>query len=155
MTESEAIDQVKLEARADDAPCLATDEVTAIVQKNVFGTVWIANTAYALGAKIQPITRSGHFYKCIQAGTSGASEPTWTTCINGKTSEGDLIWQECGFDPDGNLYDLETAIYQAWTLKASKAAKEFDVSIENQKWSKSQLYDHCVKEANKRAPSCI
>ncbi len=40
---------------------------------------WLASTGYAVGDIVTPTIANGHYYKCISAGTSDASEPTWPT----------------------------------------------------------------------------
>lgn len=154
MTEAEAIAYVTLNAQTDAFPCIETADVTAIVQRNIRATVWTVETAYNVGSRVQPTIPNGHFYECVQAGTSNSVEPTWSTRINSIWHEldSDLIWKECALDVDGNLYNLRNAIHECWVLKASKAAREFDTSIDQQKWSRSQVYEHCLEMAKSFQP---
>ncbi len=39
--------------------------------------IWVKQTSYAVGDIVIPTNPNGHFYRCITAGTSEASEPTW------------------------------------------------------------------------------
>lgn len=39
--------------------------------------VWVKQTTYAVGDMVIPTNPNGHFYRCITAGTSGITEPTW------------------------------------------------------------------------------
>lgn len=41
--------------------------------------VWVASTAYSLGAAVRPTTRNNFAYEVTTAGTTAASEPTWPT----------------------------------------------------------------------------
>lgn len=59
---------------------------------NGSGTTWQANTAYAVGDIVRPITRTRWQYVCSTAGTSGASEPSWSTSRYGSTSDGTAAW---------------------------------------------------------------
>ncbi len=153
MTEQEAIAYVTKHAHTEEFPVVPVEEVTDIVRSNMRAQVWQQNTAYKIGAKIQPTTPNGHFYKVLETGTSGATEPAWNTRENSRTYDGDtLIWLECETDFDGNLYDLRTAIHECWLYKAGASATQFDVSIDQQKWTRSQIYDHCLEMARSFAP---
>jgi hypothetical protein len=57
-------------------------------------TVWAANTAYAPGAHQTP--GNGYYYECTAGGTSGASEPSWGTAVNGTTTHGRVAWKCAG-----------------------------------------------------------
>jgi len=54
--------------------------------------VWVASTAYALGAYVKPTTDNGYVYKCTTAGTSDSSEPTWGTTPAGTTNDNTAVW---------------------------------------------------------------
>ena len=49
--------------------------------------IWVKNTAYTAGDMVIPINPNGHFYRCITAGTSGASEPTWPLTGSATTAQ--------------------------------------------------------------------
>jgi hypothetical protein len=58
---------------------------------------WIASTAYAVGDIIVPATQPGTpiYVTCLQAGTSGASEPGWHTpqpTIGEQFKDNNIIW---------------------------------------------------------------
>lgn len=55
-------------------------------------TAWQASHAYSLNDTIVPTTLNDYEYKCTTAGTSGASEPTWTTDIGDTISDGGVVW---------------------------------------------------------------
>lgn len=66
---------------------------------------WQPNTSYSVrdsyaaetGSVVRPssITGSGTFrhFKCVQAGTSGATEPAWNTAIGAQTTDGSVVWE--------------------------------------------------------------
>ena len=154
MTEAEAIAYVTRNAQTEAFPAIASETVEEIVNRHKRAEVWQAETAYSIGDRIQPTSPNGHFYECIQAGTSGEEEPTWTTrqgsCLFETNSE--LKWEEIATDFDGNLYNTRAAIHECWVLKASMAASQFDISIDQQKWNRSQVYEHCLEMARAYAP---
>ena len=55
-------------------------------------TPWAPSTAYAIGASVSPLTINGRFFTCIANGTSGASEPVWTTFVGSTVTDGSAIW---------------------------------------------------------------
>lgn len=153
MTLEEAIAEVTLSAQTDQFPTLTPEQVSALVVKNQRATIWTAETEYKIGDSVQPIVPNGHFYKCTVRGISSAVEPTWTKREKGEVVDSlSLVWVECGLDLDGNLYNTRNAIHDAWMLKASMSAKDFDVSIDQQKWNRSQIYEHCLEMARAWSP---
>jgi hypothetical protein len=64
-----------------------------------YGIAWAASTAYVGGKTVRPSTRNGHWYECIIAGTTGASEPIpWPTAPGATVVDGSVTWQEAGAD---------------------------------------------------------
>jgi len=57
--------------------------------------IWVKQTAYAAGDMVIPTSPNGHFYRCITAGTSGASEPTWPSKLDASIgfSDGGVTWK--------------------------------------------------------------
>lgn len=53
---------------------------------------WGASRAYALGDIVRPTSPNGWWYECTVAGTSGASEPTWSTTEGGTLTDGTATW---------------------------------------------------------------
>ena len=53
---------------------------------------WAVSTASALDDLVIPATQNDLVYKCTTAGTSGGSEPTFTTTIGGTTSDNTVTW---------------------------------------------------------------
>ena len=46
-----------------------------------------------LGARVRPTIYNGFWYKCVDGGISGATEPTWSTTIDGITFDGTSQWK--------------------------------------------------------------
>ena len=54
---------------------------------------WVANTAYVVGNKVQPIGGNGFVYQCTTLGTSNSSQPSWpTTPIGATVSDNTAVW---------------------------------------------------------------
>ena len=55
---------------------------------------WAAGTGYALGAVVKPTSSAKtSTYRCIQAGTSGVSEPVWPTAAGSTVVDGSAKWE--------------------------------------------------------------
>jgi hypothetical protein len=58
--------------------------------------VWQASTPYAQDDAVRTTAANGHRYRATNAGTSGASEPTWPTTAGATVVDGGITWQEDG-----------------------------------------------------------
>ncbi|HEX8289817.1 MAG TPA: hypothetical protein VF556_17680 [Pyrinomonadaceae bacterium] len=154
MTEQEAIDYVKLHAQTESFPALESAMVESVVRRHQRASIWTADTDYKIGDKVQPTVPNGHFYECVSPGQSDSVEPDWTLSTHSRMTEfaSDLVWRECETDFDGNIYNLRSAVHEAWILKAGCSANQFDVSIDQQKWHRSQVHDHCLSMAQRYIP---
>lgn len=54
---------------------------------------WVASTSYSLNDNAQATTYDGYSRKCITAGTSGGTEPSWNNTIGGQTNDGSVVWE--------------------------------------------------------------
>lgn len=57
---------------------------------------WLMTTTYALNSVVQPTTPNNYYYVCIQAGTSGGSQPAFDTVIGKQYSDKNIIWKNAG-----------------------------------------------------------
>jgi len=57
---------------------------------------WTTAVAYSTGSIAAPTVSNNHYYKAIQGGVSGASEPTWPTGTGQQVADGSIIWEEAG-----------------------------------------------------------
>jgi len=83
------------------------DEITG---KNT-AEKWEAGKVYAPGDKI--VSRSepyGHLYVCTGAGTSGSTEPAWSTAPLAAVADGTVTWQENGGELDVLLSKFSTPV---------------------------------------------
>jgi uncharacterized phage protein (TIGR02218 family) len=61
---------------------------------------WAASTAYtlsnaqdsAIGSRVKPVAALRRWFRCSVAGTSGGSEPAWTTTLGGSTTDNTVTW---------------------------------------------------------------
>ena len=58
----------------------------------IIPNTWTASTVTTLGTPRSPTVANGHAYDCTTAGTTGATEPTWTTTVGGTTTDGTVTW---------------------------------------------------------------
>jgi hypothetical protein len=63
------------------------------------------STAVTVGQTTVPATHNGRMYRCSTAGTTGGSEPTWTTTDNATTTDGTAVWTEMTND-----FETESAV---------------------------------------------
>lgn len=59
-------------------------------------SAWAATTAYASGDFVIPTTLNGSYYRAENAGTSGATEPTWPTLLNATVVSGGVTFRNVG-----------------------------------------------------------
>ena len=55
---------------------------------------WEPSTVTLVGAIVTPTTPNGHYYRCTTAGTTGGTEPTWTTTLYGTVTDNTVVWTE-------------------------------------------------------------
>ncbi|RMG33229.1 MAG: prepilin-type N-terminal cleavage/methylation domain-containing protein [Planctomycetota bacterium] len=58
---------------------------------------WRAGTAYSVGDVVVPLSNTagtaGLLYRCVVAGVSGGTEPSWPTSAGGSVADGTAAWQ--------------------------------------------------------------
>jgi hypothetical protein len=89
----------------------AASKTCAFVAANSHPTAAATSTAYALGDIVRPAAGNGHLYKCVVAGTSGGSAPTWPTTRGTSVVDGGATWAECGIG-----YVMFDAADPSWTV---------------------------------------
>jgi hypothetical protein len=158
-----AIKAVIDRVQPDTAPTLTFGEVALEVDRAQLAKTWTVNTAYNIGDIIVPAIRNGHYYECVQPGTSQGSVlsytdwPTYTGGTRGDgSSDPQLIWEEAGsdvfnpgiFGAERNVYDISRAIKNCIGIKITRCAQ----FVNDGDTSFSDLYDHWTKEAEKYYP---
>ncbi len=59
---------------------------------NSWGVQRANSTAYTVGDVVRPASANGYVYRCVVAGTSGGSLPTYTTTIGDDFTDGTVTW---------------------------------------------------------------
>ena len=59
-------------------------------------TAWAATTAHEEGDLVRAVADNGHVFRCVVAGTTGASEPTWILATMRETADASVVWVEFG-----------------------------------------------------------
>lgn len=124
------------------------NEVDAILASHKVASTWAASTAYKVGDVVMPNPRDGHRYKCIQAGTSGASQPSFSTGDYARTTDNAVVWEEAG-EQFSSVYDVRSAIREAWELKAAKASDRTNFSADGASISAHQTPEFCLRMAQR------
>lgn len=153
-----AMEQLISMVQGNTAPVLEVDELQRCLDDARLAFIWTAAENFGtaprgLGVSVIPslTKRNGHRYKLAffdgTGTTSGATEPSWSTSRDSQFTDGNLTWQESGCEY-ASLWDLVAAARAAWLLKASKAVTCTDFQQDGVSFSASQVYDHCISQAN-------
>lgn len=145
-----ALAQLKRLVQPDVTPALDDTELNAILDSVQRASFWILSTAFIFGAVALPATKNGHRYRCIEAGTTGTTEPDWPPRDGAKITDGTVTWEEAGADFE-NVFDVRAAAHQAWLMKEAKAVELFDGPADKL----SQIAERCREMADKFAPILI
>jgi hypothetical protein len=159
--EQAALDELIIMVQADVCPTLdystAKSELRVILTKHQRASVWTLSTTYQLGVRVVPTAanRNGHRYRLLNYTTtatdqkSDVTEPSWSTSRDAQITDNHVVWIEDGWDWDGNLWDLNAAAREGWLAKAAKSTGRVDFETQSIGVSASQMYDHCISQANK------
>lgn len=179
-TESQALAALEILCPSGSDPVLSVDDMTSLLEGAKRAVLWEAATSYEIGTIVMPTVRNGRRYRLIAydgSGTSsGTTEPTWPAPVstsdslpiwattqsnpvvgwwrNAIVSDGDITWVEDGTDYD-SLWDIQSAAFQGWLLKAGRAVCAIDISTENKSFKQSQIYDHCINMSLRYQPVFI
>ena len=144
--------EVLLDADAECTPAIDLDDVETAIVGSARAHVWEASTAYQYGDMVQPAIRNGHRYRCLAAGISGSSSPTFPSGQHATVTDGDdIVWVEDG--PDyRNVYDVRAALESVWFQKAEKASGLVD---SREGGASSKIQAQCLERAKGYAPLVI
>lgn len=144
--------RLKFELQFDTPPEL-TDEgdgndIDRILAKWKRASVWTSATVFVAGDIVIPATQNGHRFRCVTSGTSGSSEPSWSTSDFSSVGDGTAQWQEDGKQYD--LWDMEMAVNYGWSIKKSKAV----VYIGSED-GLSDIYNNCAEMERQTKPARV
>lgn len=87
---------------------------TPALQRFQLNAPWLANQAYSTGNVIVPTPATLVAFRCLTAGTSGGTQPTWPSQTNVTVSDGGVTWQSFLKKPN-LIMSLATATGQVAT----------------------------------------
>ena len=67
-----------------------TSKASAVIEANN-ATARAASTPYQVGDIVRPAAANGHIYKCVVAGTSSSSTPSWTLTGRREVADGTVV----------------------------------------------------------------
>lgn len=68
------------------------DRLVTIMLHQPFGDLWQAGESVSIGDYRRPSTFNGYAYRCITAGDTGGSEPSWNSTHAANTNDGTALW---------------------------------------------------------------
>jgi hypothetical protein len=152
MTRAQAAERLRISGISTAQPEITDDVVLAILDNTARASAHATSTAYTVGANVISSTINGRLYRCIVAGTSGASAPSWPLAGAGRTgqriTDGTATWEDMG-PAHAEIYDLNAASRECWLYRANVLSSKFDVSADGQSMKRSQVYDHAIAQARR------
>lgn len=170
-TESElALEALESMVPYASAPALTTDEVAAVLARNVLAVRYDADaTSYPPGTVVAPPVDNGHWYISVANTQDDSADgstayvpagidqtdwpiPPFRFPAGGDTvDDGTVTWQ--WYSPAGDsLWDMRAAARECWLLKAGKSAGCVDASDGGASVKSSQMYAACMQMADRFAP---
>lgn len=160
MTEAEALERLISMVQSDADPVLTYGDVATLmrvavrpdeagnpVTNVVTAPTWAASTSYSYGDVVTPAPAVGRYWQCVNAATSGGTQPDWPNQVGRPpfvttVIDDDLVWLDVGttWSP---TYDLNAAAAEGWRLKAGRVAGRFDFTTDGQTFQRGQLLAHC------------
>lgn len=73
-----------------------TSKTLTVTPANSWGVAWAASTARTTADVVRPTAGNGFLYRATNAGTNGATQPTWPTVIGQTVVDGGVTWENIG-----------------------------------------------------------
>lgn len=124
-------------------PKLEQSELEQIIDNAIRVKTWAPNTFFKAGTIVYPSTRTGVKYRVIRAGTTGPTEPVWSS-YSWISTDGGVTFENDG-EEFPSIYDVNDAIRKAWLLKASKASR----FMKTGGMDMSQIQRNCLEMAKR------
>lgn len=70
------------------------DRCKSLLTAGFTAATWQATHVYALNDLVKPTVSNGSYYRCIQAGTSGATQPIWLITFRAEQTDGSAKWRQ-------------------------------------------------------------
>jgi hypothetical protein len=171
----DAIALLSLQCAATTYPTLDETALGVLIDGVARYTTWAPNQAYSYGDVVVPTVRNGHLYQCEYAGTSSGTEPAWPLYTSpdsrvavtrpywhgyvgpmpgSMVTDGPVVWIEHGPDT-ASPYDVRLATYKAWLQKVALASADYDLQLDRDRYSRSQVAERCLDMANRFVPTGI
>lgn len=166
MDEATARAELELLVQVSVEPALTDDDLDVLLSRarrfdnagnsptNVAtAPTWAAATGYVAGDVIQA---AGRWWRCVIAGTSAATAPSWPDLTDRALTEqwvtdGDVTWVDNG-GPWAPTWDLRAAARAGWTMRAGKASAMYDFTTDGQTFRRSMTFAQCMEMANQFRP---
>lgn len=145
-------------------PVLSSDEITDLLafaarpdaagndpRNASSATAWASATSYEVNDHIRPNPADGRYWRCVVAGVSGTTQPSWPDLgglarTTHRIIDGDVVWEDAG-GPWQGTYDLNAAAAEGWRWKAGKCAGRFGFTTDGQSFQRQQVHAHCLEQA--------
>lgn len=152
-----AREEIRSMVRWQDFPKLEPADIELLIRKSKRQDVnrnypdpheaWEPNKTYNLNDYITSNPRNYVLFKCIQAGISGPTQPTWPVFTqsqgNVDVTDNTVIWETAGSAPWTPTWNLAYGIAQGWKMKMGAAVGAYDITVGGQMMKRDQLFQHC------------
>jgi lambda family phage minor tail protein L len=93
------------------------------LRREVAPRPWLATTAFTVGDIVRPFVNdgTGFYFRCVVAGTSGATEPFWPTIIANTVVDGTVTWMAVSIIAGEFQTAAPSAVIELFQLQLSTA----------------------------------
>lgn len=73
-----------------------TEVAPALTAANSWAATWAASAAVETDYVVRPTTGNSYLYRCVVAGTTGSTQPTWPTTVGASVVDNGVTWENVG-----------------------------------------------------------